>query len=151
MQACASLPFVGTQKTTTCTPSTIFTKERPRHGTIAFSFFLSLFLFSLFSFFFFLFSVPPPLVYTHLFCRYGVPGSAAAAFERVMRMAVPDLFEEMPDLLHQLITMLSPSVLIARYASNPNTKQNKKRQKNKTGTNNNNSKTETETKNVQST
>jgi histone demethylase JARID1 len=29
-----------------------------------------------------------------------------------MRLAVPDLFEEMPDLLHQLITMLSPSVLI---------------------------------------
>lgn len=43
---------------------------------------------------------------------YGVPGAAAANFERVMRLAVPDLFEEMPDLLHQLITMLSPSVLI---------------------------------------
>lgn len=30
-----------------------------------------------------------------------------------MRLAVPDLFEAMPDLLHQLITMLSPSVLIS--------------------------------------
>lgn len=30
-----------------------------------------------------------------------------------MRLAVPHLFEEMPDLLHQLITMLSPSVLIS--------------------------------------
>jgi len=44
---------------------------------------------------------------------YGVPGSAAPNFERVMRQTVPDLFEQMPDLLHQLITMLSPSVLIA--------------------------------------
>jgi hypothetical protein len=43
---------------------------------------------------------------------YGVPGNAAALFEKVMRKAVPDLFAETPDLLHHLVTMLSPEVLI---------------------------------------
>jgi len=44
---------------------------------------------------------------------YGVPGGSAAKFETVMKLAVPDLFEENPDLLHHLTTMLCPSVLMA--------------------------------------
>lgn len=44
---------------------------------------------------------------------YGIPGSATPIFERVMRTAVPDLFAETPDLLHHLVTMLSPSLLVA--------------------------------------
>ncbi|KAJ4877103.1 transcription factor jumonji (jmjC) domain-containing protein [Raphanus sativus] len=44
-------------------------------------------------------------------CWYGVPGSAASAFEKVMRKALPDLFDAQPDLLFQLVTMLSPAVL----------------------------------------
>ncbi|KAJ3672228.1 hypothetical protein LUZ60_006949 [Juncus effusus] len=43
-------------------------------------------------------------------CWYGVPGSAAEAFEQVMRKALPDLFDTQPDLLFQLVTMLNPSV-----------------------------------------
>lgn len=44
-------------------------------------------------------------------CWYSVPGSAAEAFEQVMRKTFPDLFEAQPDLLFQLVTMLNPSVL----------------------------------------
>lgn len=44
-------------------------------------------------------------------CWYGVPGSEAGAFEKVMRNTLPDLFDAQPDLLFQLVTMLSPSVL----------------------------------------
>eukprot|EP01104_Vermistella_antarctica_P006858 TRINITY_DN1754_c0_g4_i1.p1 TRINITY_DN1754_c0_g4~~TRINITY_DN1754_c0_g4_i1.p1 ORF type:complete len:743 (-),score=124.96 TRINITY_DN1754_c0_g4_i1:71-2299(-) len=44
---------------------------------------------------------------------YGVPGSKAGLFERVMRAALPDLFEENPDLLHCLITMLTPTLLLS--------------------------------------
>ncbi|CAH2048157.1 unnamed protein product [Thlaspi arvense] len=44
-------------------------------------------------------------------CWYGVPGSAASAFEKVMRKTLPDLFDAQPDLLFQLVTMLSPTVL----------------------------------------
>ncbi|KAL3652137.1 hypothetical protein CASFOL_001818 [Castilleja foliolosa] len=42
---------------------------------------------------------------------YGVPGSDAAKLERAMRKHLPDLFEEQPDLLHKLVTQLSPSIL----------------------------------------
>ncbi|CAN4080281.1 unnamed protein product [Withania somnifera] len=42
---------------------------------------------------------------------YGVPGSHASALEDAMRKHLPDLFEEQPDLLHELVTQLSPSVL----------------------------------------
>ncbi|XP_072989333.1 lysine-specific demethylase JMJ18-like isoform X2 [Typha latifolia] len=42
---------------------------------------------------------------------YGVPGSEAINFESAMRKHLPDLFEEQPDLLHELVTQLSPSVL----------------------------------------
>ncbi|XP_059667390.1 lysine-specific demethylase JMJ18-like [Cornus florida] len=42
---------------------------------------------------------------------YGVPGCNASTLENAMRKHLPDLFEEQPDLLHQLVTQLSPSVL----------------------------------------
>ncbi|KAJ1850354.1 hypothetical protein LPJ57_008162, partial [Coemansia sp. RSA 486] len=45
---------------------------------------------------------------------YGVPGAHATRFEDAMRAAVPQLFENQPDLLLQLVTMLSPEVLVAR-------------------------------------
>ncbi|KAI4303519.1 hypothetical protein MLD38_039134 [Melastoma candidum] len=44
-------------------------------------------------------------------CWYSVPGRESNAFEKVMRMSLPDLFDAQPDLLFQLVTMLSPSVL----------------------------------------
>lgn len=42
---------------------------------------------------------------------YGVPGSHAPDLERAMKKYLPDLFDEQPDLLNQLVTQLSPSVL----------------------------------------
>nr|XP_043622742.1 probable lysine-specific demethylase JMJ14 [Erigeron canadensis] len=42
---------------------------------------------------------------------YGIPGSHATALEDAMRKHLPDLFQEQPDLLHQLVTQLSPNVL----------------------------------------
>ncbi|KAG2174221.1 hypothetical protein INT43_004242, partial [Umbelopsis isabellina] len=43
---------------------------------------------------------------------YGVPGADAIKFEDAMRRAVPELFEQQPDLLFQLVTMLSPGTLL---------------------------------------
>lgn len=42
---------------------------------------------------------------------YGVPGTHASELEGTMKKHLPDLFEEQPDLLHELVTQLSPSVL----------------------------------------
>ncbi|KAM7532196.1 hypothetical protein LguiB_035606 [Lonicera macranthoides] len=42
---------------------------------------------------------------------YGVPGKDALKLEAAMRKHLPDLFEEQPDLLHKLVTQLSPSIL----------------------------------------
>ncbi|PIN21766.1 hypothetical protein CDL12_05536 [Handroanthus impetiginosus] len=42
---------------------------------------------------------------------YGVPGSDALKLEAAMKKYLPDLFEEQPDLLHKLVTQLSPSIL----------------------------------------
>ncbi|MCL7023014.1 hypothetical protein MKW94_011186 [Papaver nudicaule] len=42
---------------------------------------------------------------------YGVPGTHASELEDAMRKHLPDLFAEQPDLLHELVTQLSPSVL----------------------------------------
>ncbi|KAJ4802663.1 Transcription factor jumonji (jmj) family protein / zinc finger (C5HC2 type) family protein [Rhynchospora pubera] len=42
---------------------------------------------------------------------YGVPGKDAHKFEAVMKKHLPHLFEEQPDLLHNLVTQFSPSVL----------------------------------------
>eukprot|EP01135_Chromosphaera_perkinsii_P006696 Nk52_evm10s559 gene=Nk52_evmTU10s559 len=44
---------------------------------------------------------------------YGVPGAQAGKLEAAMRKKAPDLFEEQPDLLHQLTTLMSPKDLLA--------------------------------------
>ncbi|KAG0235805.1 hypothetical protein BGX31_004171 [Mortierella sp. GBA43] len=44
---------------------------------------------------------------------YGVPASNANKFEDTMRKAVPELFDQQPDLLFHLVTMLSPERLLA--------------------------------------
>ncbi|KAI9146179.1 PLU-1-like protein-domain-containing protein [Paraphysoderma sedebokerense] len=43
---------------------------------------------------------------------YTIPGEDAEKFEDSMRQAVPDLFEQQPDLLFQIVTMLSPKRLV---------------------------------------
>lgn len=43
---------------------------------------------------------------------YGIPGSDAVKFENAMREAVPELFEQQPDLLFQLVTLLTPQHLM---------------------------------------
>lgn len=42
---------------------------------------------------------------------YGIPGADAEKFENAMREAVPELFETQPDLLFQLVTLLTPEQL----------------------------------------
>ncbi|KAK6347123.1 hypothetical protein TWF696_007202 [Orbilia brochopaga] len=42
---------------------------------------------------------------------YGIPCSDALKFENAMREAVPELFEQQPDLLFQLVTLLTPTAL----------------------------------------
>ncbi|KAF8115033.1 hypothetical protein N665_0030s0080 [Sinapis alba] len=42
---------------------------------------------------------------------YGIPGHHAASFENALKKRLPDLFKEQPDLLHQLVTQLSPRIL----------------------------------------
>ncbi|XP_024529682.1 lysine-specific demethylase JMJ703 isoform X1 [Selaginella moellendorffii] len=42
---------------------------------------------------------------------YGVPGFAASKLEAAMKKRLPALFKEQPDLLHKLVTQLSPSIL----------------------------------------
>ncbi|WOL12938.1 hypothetical protein Cni_G21707 [Canna indica] len=42
---------------------------------------------------------------------YGVPGKDALKFEDAMKKYLPDLFDEQPDLLHNLVTQFSPSLL----------------------------------------
>ncbi|ORX96954.1 PLU-1-like protein-domain-containing protein [Clohesyomyces aquaticus] len=42
---------------------------------------------------------------------YGIPGEDAEKFEQAMREAVPELFETQPDLLFQLVTLLTPEQL----------------------------------------
>ncbi|CAO1625603.1 unnamed protein product [Sympodiomycopsis kandeliae] len=43
---------------------------------------------------------------------YGVPGADAEKFEEAMRKVAPDLFETSPDLLFQLVTLMSPDKLV---------------------------------------
>ncbi|KAK6201563.1 JmjC domain, hydroxylase-domain-containing protein [Scheffersomyces amazonensis] len=43
---------------------------------------------------------------------YGIPSSQADKFEKLMRDSAPDLFKRQPDLLHQLVTLLSPVKLV---------------------------------------
>ncbi|KHJ36194.1 putative histone demethylase jarid1d [Erysiphe necator] len=42
---------------------------------------------------------------------YAIPGEDAESFEHAMREAVPELFETQPDLLFQLVTLLTPEQL----------------------------------------
>ncbi|KAF2113688.1 histone demethylase JARID1D [Lophiotrema nucula] len=42
---------------------------------------------------------------------YGIPAEDAEKFEQAMRSAVPELFETQPDLLFQLVTLLTPDQL----------------------------------------
>lgn len=42
---------------------------------------------------------------------YGIPLRYADAFEALMKSKAPDLFRRQPDLLHQLVTLLSPETL----------------------------------------
>jgi len=42
---------------------------------------------------------------------YGIPGAYAEQFERTMQNKLPELFQRNPNLLHLLITQLSPRVL----------------------------------------
>ncbi|ABN65950.2 conserved hypothetical protein DNA-binding protein jumonji/RBP2/SMCY, contains JmjC domain [Scheffersomyces stipitis CBS 6054] len=43
---------------------------------------------------------------------YGIPSSQANQFEKLMRESAPDLFKRQPDLLHQLVTLMSPMKLV---------------------------------------
>ncbi|EGW30671.1 uncharacterized protein SPAPADRAFT_51884 [Spathaspora passalidarum NRRL Y-27907] len=43
---------------------------------------------------------------------YGIPAVLADKFEKVMRNSAPDLFQKQPDLLHQLVTLMSPTKLV---------------------------------------
>jgi len=43
---------------------------------------------------------------------YGIPASAADDFERTMQAKLPELFQRQPNLLHLLITQLSPRALV---------------------------------------
>ncbi|WFC98374.1 hypothetical protein MYAM1_001101 [Malassezia yamatoensis] len=53
---------------------------------------------------------------------YGVPGADAAKFEAAMQHIAPELFESCPDLLLQLVTMMSPALCkregVRTYACN---------------------------------
>lgn len=42
---------------------------------------------------------------------YGIPSDFADKFENLMKAQAPDLFQRQPDLLHQLVTLMSPSKL----------------------------------------
>jgi hypothetical protein len=42
---------------------------------------------------------------------YGVPSSSAYRFEEIMRAQLPHLFKVQPNLIHALVTMLSPRIL----------------------------------------
>lgn len=45
---------------------------------------------------------------------YGVPAHASKALEEAVQDALPHLFETAPNLLYQLVTMVSPKQLLAR-------------------------------------
>jgi histone demethylase JARID1 len=44
---------------------------------------------------------------------YGVSGAKAELLEECMKKNAPELFEQSPDLLHQLTTIMNPNVLMA--------------------------------------
>ena len=56
----------------------------------------------------------------HLQVWYGVPADASETLELAMRDALPHLFEHSPDLLYQLVTLVSPAqlkVVASRFSS----------------------------------
>ena len=44
---------------------------------------------------------------------YGVPGEAAEQLEECMKKNATELFEEFPDLLHHITTIMNPNVLMS--------------------------------------
>lgn len=58
---------------------------------------------------------------------YGIPASDAEKFEKLMKDTAPDLFKKQPDLLHQLVTLISPMKLIENgincYYANQNPRE----------------------------
>jgi len=56
-------------------------------------------------------SHPPSVHWGETKTWYGVPGDDAELFEDAIRKEAPDLFEAQPDLLFQLVTLLSPKRL----------------------------------------
>lgn len=48
---------------------------------------------------------------------YGVPADASETLEMAMRDALPHLFEHSPDLLYQLVTLVSPAQLKVRLSA----------------------------------
>lgn len=44
---------------------------------------------------------------------YGCPSSKAEMLEDVMKRNAPELFEQSPDLLHQLTTIMNPNTLMS--------------------------------------
>lgn len=102
MLGCASPVFAGTLRTTGVTLSTICT-GKPH------SFICSLQ------------SITAPvciLIWLYSYrgepkTWYGVPGRKAELLEAVMKKNAPELFENHPDLLHQLTTIMNPNILMA--------------------------------------
>ena len=45
---------------------------------------------------------------------YGVPSAYAESLEATMKEQAPELFEHQPDLLHHLVTTLSPNILMKK-------------------------------------
>ncbi|KAI5955178.1 hypothetical protein KGF54_001739 [Candida jiufengensis] len=43
---------------------------------------------------------------------YGIPSAFSDSFENLMKKSAPDLFQKQPDLLHQLVTLMSPMKII---------------------------------------
>ncbi|KAK3610530.1 hypothetical protein CHS0354_008964 [Potamilus streckersoni] len=54
---------------------------------------------------------------------YGVPGNEAEKFEEAMKSSAPELFENTPDLLHQLTTIMNPNILMKKGVSIVRTNQ----------------------------
>lgn len=63
-----------------------------------------------------LFNQRPPDTQTPLQVWYGVPAAASQALEEAMADALPHLTERSPNLLYQLVTMLSPAELRVRLS-----------------------------------
>ena len=54
---------------------------------------------------------------------YGIPAAGARGFEEALQRHMPERFREMPDLIHALVTMISPSALKAQQVPVYHTRQ----------------------------